>query len=127
MTHRSKRLLALAVFVVITSVLVWNYSEIETEARWLLSSRHYKSEVLSQPTPPSGELKHLEWDAWGWAGQDTTVYLVFDPEDSLSLAAVTHQSSKFAGIPCEIPKVSRLESQWYAATFYTNQEWGRCN
>ena len=23
--------------------------------------------------------------------------------------------------------VSRLESQWYQVTFYTNQEWGRCN
>jgi hypothetical protein len=127
MAHRSKRLLALSMFVVIASVLVWNFSETKTEARWLVSSRRYKSEVCAQPTPKSGEFKHIEWDGWGWAGQDTTVYLVFDPADSLSLAASTHLSGKFAGIPCEVPKVSRLESQWYVVTFYTNQDWGRCN
>ena len=86
MAHSSPRLLALSVFVLITSVLVWNYSKVKTEARWLLSSRHYKSEVLSQPTPPTGELKHIEWDGWGWGGQDTTVYLVFDPTNALSTA-----------------------------------------
>jgi hypothetical protein len=127
MAHRSKRLLALSVFVVIASVLVWNFSEVKTEARWLFSSRRYKSEVSTQPTPTSGELKHIEWDGWGWAGQDTTVYLVFDPADSLSLAASTHQSGNFAGIPCEVFKVSRLESRWYVVTFYTNEFWGLCN
>jgi hypothetical protein len=129
MTHRSKRLLALSLslFVVIASVLVWNYSAVKTEARWLLSSRHYKSDVLSQPSPPGGELRHIAWDGWGWAGQNTTVYLVFDPTDSLSMAAATHESGKFAGIPCDVPKVSRLESQWYVVTFYTSQEWGHCN
>jgi len=66
-------------------------------------------------------------DGWGWAGQDTVVYLVFDPADSLSLAASSHQSGKFAGISCEVPYVSRLESQWYTVTFYTGREWGRCD
>lgn len=127
MTYRSKRWLALSVSVVIAAVLVWNYSEVKTEGRWLLFSRRYKSEVSSQPTPASGEFKHIEWDGWGWAGQDTTAYMVFDPTDSLSLAASTHLSGKFTGIPCEVPKVSRLESQWYVVTFYTNQEWSRCN
>lgn len=127
MTHRSKRLVALSVFVVIASLLVWNFSKTKTEARWLVSSRRYKSEVYAQPIPTSGEFKHIEWDGWGWAGQNTTVYLVFDPADSLSLAASTHLSGKFAGIPCQVPKVSRLESQWYVVTFYTNQDWGRCN
>jgi hypothetical protein len=93
----------------------------------LLWSRDYKSKVLSQPLSSSGEFKHIEWDGWGWAGQDTTVYLVFDPTDSLSTAASTHQSRKFTGIPCEVPNVSRLESEWYTVTFYTNQEWGRCD
>jgi hypothetical protein len=127
MAHRSKRLLALSVFVVIASFLVWNFSEAKTEARWLLSSRRYKSEVYAQPTPTGGEFKHIELDGWGWAGQDTTVYLVFDPADSLSLAASTHLFGKFAGIPCEVLKVSRLESQWYVVTLYTNQDWGHCN
>jgi hypothetical protein len=127
MAYRSKLLLALSLFVVVTYVFVWNYSPVKTEVRWLLSSRRYKSDVLSQPASLIGELKHVEWDGWGWAGQNTTVYLVFDPTGSLSLDAATHQSGKFAGIPCEVPTVSRLESQWYAVTFYTIQEWGRCN
>jgi hypothetical protein len=127
MAHRSKRLLALSAFVVVAFVLVWNFSEAKTNARWLLLSRRYKSVVYTQPTPTGGEFKHIEWDGWGWGGQDTTVYLVFDPDNSLSLAASTHLSGKFVGIPCEVPKVSRLESQWYAVTFYTNQDWGRCN
>ena len=69
----------------------------------------------------------MEWDGWGFVGMDTTVYLVFDPTDSLSSAAATHQSGKFVGIPCKVPKVSRLENQWYAVTFYTNQYWDGCN
>lgn len=127
MAHTSSRLLVLSAFVLITSMLVWNYSKVKTEVRWLLSSGHYKSEVSSLPTPPTGELKHIEWDGWGWAGQDTTVYLVFDPTNSLSTAAANRQSGKFAGIPCEVPNVHRLESEWYTVTFYTNQGWGRCD
>jgi hypothetical protein len=73
MAHRSKRLLALSVFVVIAFVLVWNFSEAKTNARWLLLSRRYKSAVYAQPTPTGREFKHIEWDGWGWGGQDTTV------------------------------------------------------
>ena len=127
MAHRTKRWLVLSAFVLIASVLAWNCPEVRTEARWLFSSSRYKSEVSAQPASASGEFKHIEWDGWGWAGQDTTAYLVFDPADSLSLAASSHLSGKFAGIPCGVPNVRRLESQWYVVTFYTNQDWGRCN
>lgn len=114
MACHSKRWLALSIlgiFIVITCALVWNYSAVSTTARWLLWSRRYKSEVLSQPTS-RGELKHIEWDGWGLGGQETVVYLVFDPTDTLSSAASTHQSGKFADIPCEVPEVTRFESQW---------------
>ena len=129
MSGHPKRWLACVVLGVlfVTPLAIWNYSAAKTTARWLLWSRDYKSRVLSQPSSSSGELKHIEWDAWGWATIDTTVYLVFDPTNSLSLAASTHISGKFAGIPCEVPNVSRLESQWYIVTFYTNQEWRNCN
>jgi len=72
-------------------------------------------------------LKHIEWDGWGWGGQDTTVYLVFDPTNSLSAAAKVGQPGKFSGIPCEVFLVHRLESQWYTVQFYTNEFWGRRN
>jgi hypothetical protein len=128
MAYRSKLSLALFLIVIFTCVFAWNYSPLKTDASWLLSSRRYKSDVLSQqPASSIGELKHIEWDGWGWAGQNTTVYLVFDPTDSLSLDAATHESGRFAGIPCKASTLSRLESQWYAVTFCTNQEWGRCN
>ncbi|MGC2528472.1 MAG: hypothetical protein WA639_12040, partial [Candidatus Acidiferrum sp.] len=92
--------------------------------RWLFFSHGYKSEVLAQ-SPKNGELKHIEWDGWGWAGQDTTVYLVFDPTDSLSAAAKGNHPGKFDGIPCEVPVVHRLESYWYTVQFYTDEFWGR--
>ncbi len=95
-------------------------------ARWLTRSRSYKSEVLAQPTAV-GELKHIAWDGWGWAGQDTTVYLVYDPTDSLVAAAKGQKPGKFNGIRCEVFRVRRLESYWYTVQFYTNEFWGRRN
>jgi hypothetical protein len=90
-------------------------------------SHNYKDTVLAQKSRANGEFRHVEWDGWGWGGQDTTVFLVFDPTDSLSSAASIHQPGKFDGIPCAVPEVNRLESQWYAVRFYTNQDWDRCN
>lgn len=94
--------------------------------RWLARSHNYKSEILAQPTAV-GELKHIEWDGWGWAGQDTTVYLVYDPIDSLAAAAKGQKPGKFNGIPCEVFRVRRLENCWYTVQFYTNEFWGRRN
>jgi len=86
----------------------------------LVWSHWYKAEVLAQRDSATGELKHIEWDGWGFAGAgDTTVYLVFDPTDALSAAAQSHQPGKFGGLPCEVPFVRRLQSRWYAVRFYT--------
>jgi len=106
---------------------VESFLPVRTAARWLVRSHHYKAQVLAQPASASGELKHIEWDGWGWAGQDTTLYLVFDPTDSLSAAAKNRSPGKFSGIPCEVFRVRRLESHWYTAQFYTNEFWGRHN
>lgn len=81
---------------------------------------------MAEPSPENGELKHIEWDGWGGAGMDTTIYLVFDPTDLLSSAASTRQSGKFPGIRCKVPQVTRFHSHWYAVTFYTNQVWDHC-
>lgn len=104
-------------------VVIGHRSAIGTTTKWLLLSRGYKVEVLAQPDSTNGELKHVEWDGWGWAGMDTVVYLVFDPTDSLSPAASSHQPGKYRGIPCEVFLVRRLESHWYTVWFYTNYEW----
>jgi hypothetical protein len=72
-------------------------------------------------------MKHIEWDASGFAGvANNTAYLVFDPSDSLSAAVKSHQL-KFNGTHCEARDVRRLEHQWYAVLFYTGQTWGQCN
>jgi len=117
----------LGAFIVISAALAWNFYAVRTTTRWLVWSRSYKSEVLAQPPSANGQLKHIEWDGWGWAGQDTTVYLIFDPTDSLSTAARRHRPGKFSGIPCEVFLVSRLESHWYTVQFYTDEFWGKRN
>lgn len=93
----------------------------------MLFSREYKRRVLAQQQLTNGELKHVEWDGWGMAGLDTTVYLVFDPTDSLAIPARDRSSGIFNGIPCEVPLVTRLESHWYVVPFYTNDDWENCS
>lgn len=101
---------------------------IRDTTRWSLWSFRYKQEVLNGPASSDGELRHIEWDGWGFPGAgDTTVYLVFDPKDSLAIAAKGEHPGKFNGIPCEVPLVRRLESRWYTVLFYTDQFWNRCD
>jgi len=118
--------LVVAASLVVTASIAWQFYSIRTAVRWSAWSERYKSEVLAQSNA-TGKLKHIEWDGWGWAGQDTTVYLVFDPTDSLSIPARNHRPGKFDGIPCEVPVVKQLEKNWYAIQFYTNEWWGRRN
>jgi hypothetical protein len=117
---------ALVLFFLIAVPIAWNFYTIRSTARWFVWSHCYKAAVLAQPNA-TGELKHIEWDGWGWAGQDTKVYLVFDPTDSLSTASQNHRPGKFNGIPCEVPVVERLEKDWYTVKFYTDEWWGRRN
>jgi hypothetical protein len=117
----------LIVYWAVTLVLFRNSFDLRSAGRWLLWSKDYKAVVLAQPESPNGELRHIAWDGWGWAGSDTTVYLVYDPADSLSVPAKSHSSGKFSGIPCKVPRVRRLESYWYFVVFYTNTAWGQCN
>lgn len=131
--RRLKRQLLVAIgavsllfLLVIVPAVAWNFYAIRTPLKWWVRSQRYKAEVLAQP-PTVGELKHIEWDGWGWAGQDTTVYLVFDPNDSLLTAARNHAHGKFKGIPCEVAGVSQLDTHWYAVQFYTNEFWGQRN
>jgi hypothetical protein len=129
---RSKKRLSLAtlsmlvLFWLLSFLFIRNLFVIRNAARWALQSRHYKAEVLSQTDPPNGDMKHIDWDGWGFPGAgDTNVYLVFDPTDSLTAAVKNHQGTKYSGIPCRVPRVNRLERQWYAVMFYTDERWGK--
>jgi hypothetical protein len=96
--------------------------------RWTIWSRYYKTELLAQSVAANGELKHIEWDGWGFPGAgDTTVYLVFDPTNSLATAAKKREPGRFGGIPCRVPVVSRVENTWYSVLFYDDERWGSPN
>jgi hypothetical protein len=132
MSKKGLRRLAVLSMLVAYLAFSWgllrNSDELRTTSRWLLWSKEYKSKVLAQPDSANGALKHIEWDGWGFPGAgDTVVYLVFDPDDSLSAAAKTGSSGKFSGIPCEVPRVRRLESHYYSVLFYTDTDWGNCS
>lgn len=111
----------------VSAVLFMNSAELRVRTRWLLHSNECKESLLARQVPANGDLRHIEWDGWGFAGMDTTEYLVYDPSDSLSGAASSKAKGKFPGIPCEVPRVRRLESRWYAVTFYTGMGWGKCD
>jgi hypothetical protein len=105
-------LMVLAFFAV-SAVMFLGQFQICTLTRWFLWSGHYKKEVLAERTPVNGDLKHIEWDGWGFAGMDSTVFLVFDPANSLAAAAHNNQFGKFKGIPCDVSDVERMDSDWY--------------
>jgi hypothetical protein len=129
-----RRLPVLSALIVLwaisASLIVYDFKNptaTRTRARWLLWSQRYKEEVLKQPASRSGDFKHIDWDGWGMFAQDTSIYLVFDPTDSLLKPAIERQSGNFKGIPCETQLVTRLEDHWYVVLFYTDETWGQCN
>jgi hypothetical protein len=117
-------LLTLVVFTGLSGAFVWGQNVLRPSIRWLLWSHNFKAEVLAQPAPVDGELRHMEWEATGFAGMDNFVYLVFDPTETLASAAKSHAPGKFSGIPCKVPRVLRLEDHWYSVPFYTDEVWG---
>jgi hypothetical protein len=126
---RRGRVVATAAVVVlglVAAAAIWMYEPARTEIRWLLFSREYKARVMAQPASADGELRHAEWDMSGMVGMETAMYLVYDPADSLAVAASSGGEGKFAGIPCKVPRVKRMERGWYLVTAYTAQYWGVC-
>lgn len=116
----------LVVFFAVSWLVCRNAYPIRASCRWLLKSNDYKAQLYTQPLSPNGQLRHMEWDGWGMAGQDTTAYLVHDPGDLLSAAAQQDRSGKLPGIPCGVWKLQRLEAQWYSVVLYTNTAWEIC-
>jgi len=117
-------LLTLIVFLAVSAAILKNEDTIRASFRWLAWSHQFKAKLLGEPAPGNGELRHMEWEATGFAGvANITVYLVFDPTDTLSAA---HTPGKVAGIPCEVRLVRRLESHWYSVWFYADEDWGYC-
>lgn len=117
-------LLATVAFVAAAAVLDKSGDSLRSYLRWLLWSRRFKAEVLAQPAPSNGELRHMVWEETGFAGvANVTTYIAFDPSDSLSNA---HLPGKIEGIPCTVLRAARLERNWYSVWFYTDETWSEC-
>jgi hypothetical protein len=101
-------------------------SALQEKLSWAVSASSYKAKVLTSPPPPAGQLRHVEWDGWGWAGMDTYVYLVFDPDDSLFTASQRKTSDHLPGVPCAVWNVQRMEPHWYSVRYYTDEQWDSC-
>jgi hypothetical protein len=122
--QRLSTLLVAVAYICAAILLKANYSLARDHVRWVFLSDAYKAKVLAQP--PSEELKHVEWDAWGFAAvANTTAFLVFDPTDSLADATVALPPITARTLPCEVVRVRRLDRQWYIVLFYTDMYWGQ--
>jgi hypothetical protein len=121
--RRFAALLALAANSLGFLVLLTHFWLVRDHVRWLVLSRGYAARVLDQPAPADPGFRHVEWDGWGFAGQDTTVYLVFDPHNSLAAKMNARAPIEAGGLPCAVAGIRRLQSHWYAVLFYTNMLW----
>lgn len=113
----------LVVYLFASMLLLRPYSLARDHVRWLFLSEGYKARVLEQPPPANNQFKHIEWDGWGFAGMDTTEFLIFDPTNSLAGSLGARPPIKARGLPCGVFRVRRLDSQWYAVLFYTETYW----
>ncbi len=116
---------ALSLSMIASFALFAESYTVRTAFRWTFHSKMYKREVLEQQGPLPG-LQHVEWDGWGWGGQDTYVYLVYDPKDRLREAIKTSTGVIAEGLPCEVSQIRRLEIYWYIVIFPIDGEWTNC-
>ena len=123
--RRIATFLASAAYLFVQTLLLTNYMLVRDHVRWVLLSGAYQAKVLAQPAPAIQEFRHVEWDGWGFVGADTTVFLVFDPTDSLAEELGAQPPVKAHGLPCDVVRIRRLDRQWYAVLFYTETYWGQ--
>lgn len=122
--QRTYTLTALALYLFASLLLLTHYSLVRDHVRWIFLSGGYKAKVLVQPVPANEEFSHAEWDGWGFL-DETTAFLVFDPTDSLAGSLNAKPPVKARGLPCDVFRVRRLDSHWYAVLFYTGTYWGQ--
>jgi len=92
------------------------------ETRWVFTRSSSMNEMRTHLATQNG-IKYFEWDTWGMAGQDTIVYLVYDPADRLRHPRKTAEGRTSSGLPHEVWQIWRLEPHWYSVVFYTNSCW----
>ena|SRR5208337_2666830 len=90
---------------------------------WIISASIFVYHVQFRTTTT------VTWNGMVGIGVDRTrLFTLFSARGiRFRQTASIRQPGKFDGIPCAVLKVSRLECQWYAVCFYTNEDWDRCN
>ena len=103
-------------------------SLVDSRLRWWCWGGYYRRLVLAQPAQV-GELRHVEWDGWGIAGNEITAYLVFDPDPDAVVPsrAGLREGGQVHGIPCGVADTDRLSPHWSIVTMYTNTDWNQCD
>ena len=123
MSHIRSKWLWVSVILLLPFALVAGCVVSETDrGRWVLGAADYKQQVLSQPTPEHGDLKHIEWSGFGFAGFETITYLVYDPTDGMAQFKQGYYIT-YKGIPCEVGLVRSLEPHWYLVETHINSDW----
>jgi hypothetical protein len=102
--------------------LAKHWEDTRSELRWLIDPGSWKAKVMQQPVRADSGIRCAIWDGWGFAGEDTDVYLIYSPNDGL----LNYSPSTLNGLPQPVSHVQRLERQWYSVTFYTDQGWDGC-
>jgi hypothetical protein len=82
-----------------------HWDDTRSELRWLVGSRSWKAKVMQQPVRTDSGMRCAIWDGWGFAGEDTDVYLVYSPNDGLR----NYSASSLNGLPQPVSNVQRLE------------------
>jgi hypothetical protein len=108
-------------------LLTSDTTSLRERVRWIADAGPYKADVLASHPPSRRQLPHAVWDAWGWGGMDTSVYLVFDPANSLLAASQRKTPGRPPELPCPVYSVQRLEPDWYSVRFYTSEDWNDCH
>jgi hypothetical protein len=116
-----------AYIVIALALLANNAYPLRERVRWAAFASQYKAHVVASHPQQRRQLPHAVWDAWGWTGMDTFVYLVFDPNDSLLPASRLKSPGKPPGIPCAVYSVHQMEPHWYSVHYYTSKEWDSCS
>jgi hypothetical protein len=108
-------------FLGVSTGMFFSTEHLRPWARWLVASGRYTSLVLQQEPDRQTGLRFVEWDAWGWAGMDTSVELVYDPTDTLDREIKHNPKGRFADVAEKTAFVQRLGRGWYSLTLYTGE------
>jgi hypothetical protein len=116
--------IVIAAYVAVSASVLIGWSDARVDGRWAILSPEFKAEAAHQGALPAGALLHFELDSWGFV-DDTDVYAVYDPTDSL-VPTIVKGDAHIPQLNCDVAWIRREERFWYAVMFYTATTWNDC-